>query len=386
MLGGVADRHLLRLMLPRMAQALLIAMGALLIERLLRLFDLVAGAGVGVAPLLGMLASLLPHYLGLALPLAFAIGTLGVLASLCQNNEADVLEAAGWSVRRIGAVFVLCGGLLAMLSLILFGYVQPYSRYAYRTLAHALSEGGWVGPIEQNVFLHVGDDLIISAEDADPTGLVLSRVFVVERRDGQETATTAAHAVVDPRPAQGVVGLILFDGTTMLAGGARLDFTRLRLEHEFDLAQSPFRPRGGSERELTLSELSVRMTGEDGLPPEARYATEFHARIARSVSMIAVALLSVPLGVSRKRSPTWPRIAIAVAILTGFHHLLLFAETLGTLGRMDPALAVWSVTGGFLLLSGWLYMSTQSQGSRSSLRLVLRAIDRVRPAPRPDNP
>ena len=57
MIGGVADRHLLRLMLPRLGYALLVAMGALLIERLLRLFDLIAGAGVGVAPLLGMLAS-----------------------------------------------------------------------------------------------------------------------------------------------------------------------------------------------------------------------------------------------------------------------------------------------------------------------------------------
>ncbi|MEM0944955.1 MAG: LptF/LptG family permease, partial [Pseudomonadota bacterium] len=63
-------------MLPKMAAALIVTLGVLLIERLLRLLDFITGNGADIGPVLTMMLNLLPHYMGLALPAAFCIGVL----------------------------------------------------------------------------------------------------------------------------------------------------------------------------------------------------------------------------------------------------------------------------------------------------------------------
>jgi lipopolysaccharide export system permease protein len=156
-----------------------------------------------------------------------------------------------------------------------------------------------------------------------------------------------------------------------------VEFDDLTLEQTFDIDRNPFRPRGESERELTFPELVRRATGADGMPAEPRYWAEFHARLVRAVALIGVALISVPLGVTRKRAPAWPRIAIAVAILVAFNELLQTADSLASLGRVSPALALWGVGAVFMALGAWLFVVTPGQGAPSPLRFLLRRIDVV---------
>lgn len=371
------DRYLLKRMLPRMGVALVITLMALLLERVLRLIDLVTTQGAPLQLVAGMAVNLIPHYLGLALPVTFCIAVLTLLATLSRDNEIDALENAGWSLRRIGAPFIAMAVVLALVSLPLFGELQPYSRYAYREIKHAAQNAGWSGRLEEGVFVQTADGLVVSAGEIDPTGRVLSRVFVLQRDEaGSESVFTAERGLIVPDQEARVVRLLLREGRG-LAGGGWIDFDDLTLEQTFDIDRNPFRPRGKSERELTFSELITRATGADGLAPEPRYWAEFHMRLVRAVSLIGVALLSIPLGVTRKRAAAWPRIAIAVAILVGFNELLQTAGSLASLGRLDPALALWGVGGGFMVLGGWLYAVTPGQGARSPLRGLLRRIDIV---------
>ena len=65
------DRYALRLLAGPMGMALAALLLAQLLERLLRLFDLAASARASPLSVLWMAANLVPHYLGLALPMAF---------------------------------------------------------------------------------------------------------------------------------------------------------------------------------------------------------------------------------------------------------------------------------------------------------------------------
>jgi len=371
------DRYLLRRMLPRMGVALVITLMALLLERVLRLIDLVTTQGAPLELVVGMAVNLVPHYLGLALPVTFCIAVLTLLAALSRDNEIDALENAGWSLRRIGAPFVAMAVALAFVSLPLFGTLQPYTRYAYREIKHAAQHAGWSGRLEEGVFVETENGLVVSAGEIDPTGRVLSRVFVLQPDDdGKASVFTAERGLILPDQEARVVRLLLKEGRG-LAGGGWIEFDDLTLEQTFDIDRNPFRPRGESERELTFAELYTRATGSDGLPGEPRYWAEFHTRLVRAVALIGVALMSIPLGVTRKRAPAWPRIAIAVAILVAFNELLQTAESLASLGRLDPALGVWGVGGAFMALGAWLFAVTPGQGAPSPLRLLLRRIDAV---------
>jgi len=369
------DGYLLRLMLPRMGAALVVTLVALLLERMLRLFDLVTGQGATIGPALGMAISLVPHYIGLALPAAFCIGVLTCLATLSQQNEVDALEAAGWSLRRIGVPFILCALVLMVLSVALFGVIQPYSRYAYYEIRHSVLTSAWNGRIEQGVFVEAGADLTLSAAAIDPTGRVLDRVFAVQKDLKGEVVLTARRGIVVPEDDGKTVRLLLREGVAMTADGSRLDFDELTLERRFPADANPFRPRGDSERELTLAELYTLSRGEGVLPPEPRYAAELHARLIRAVSLIGVALLAVPLGVARKRSPVWPRIAIAIGVLAAYDNLIKMVESMADLGRVDPVLGLWGLCGAFLALTGLIFVLTPGQGALSPVRSLLRMID-----------
>jgi lipopolysaccharide export system permease protein len=368
------DRYLLMRMAPRMAVALLITLLALLMERILRLIDLVTTQGAPLDLVVGMALNLVPHYLGLALPATFCIAVLTALATLSRENEIDALENSGWSLRRIGAPFIAASVVLALISLPLFGVLQPYTRYGYQAIKYAAQNAGWGGRLEEGVFIDAGNGLVISAGEVDPTGRVLSRVFVIQREGETESVFTAERGLILPDPKARVVRLLLKNGRGLVAGGW-LDFEDLKLSREFAIDLNPFRPRGGTERELTFSELLTRANGADGLPPEPRYMAEFHGRLVRTFALIGVALLSIPLGVTRKRAPVWPRIVLALAVLVGFDQLLQTVQSLASLGRIDPVLGLWGVSAVFTLGSGWLYATTPGQGSPSPLRGLLRWID-----------
>lgn len=369
-----ADRYLLWLMLPRMAVALAITLAALVIERLLRLFDFVTQQGASPGPVLGMAVNLLPHYLGLALPAAFCIGILGALSRLSQDSELDALEAAGWSLRRIGLPFLICAVVLGAFSMLLFGYVQPYSRYAYYEVRNEVLTAGWDGRLQGGVFLDLGEELVLSAANVDAGGRVLYRVFMQRQENGEPVAVTADRGVILPEPETRTVRLLLEDGRTLMPDGAVLEFDRLFVPRQFDIDAGPFRPRGANARELTQPELWTAMQMSSG-EEWRRFAVEFHDRLVRAVSLIGIALLSVPLAVARKRSPGWPRIALAVIVLAVFDNLIKFVSGMAELGRVDPAIGLWGLA---LIFNGgalWLYILHPGQGAPSPLQRFLRWID-----------
>ncbi|MEM8793212.1 MAG: LptF/LptG family permease [Pseudomonadota bacterium] len=377
---GRIDRYLIATMAPRMAAALLITLGVLLIERLLRLLDFITGHGADIGPVLTMMLNLLPHYMGLALPAAFCIGTLTAMAQLSRENEIDACESAGWSLRRIGAPMIGCAVVFSLISVLLFGVIQPYSRYAFNELRHAISTSAWDGRVEQGVFLDVGDGMVLSASEIDASGRLLYKVFLARQDEDGETILTAERGVVISAPNDPGVYLVLQNGQITPPGGEKLDFDQLRLDRRFDATNNPFRPRGGHERELTMVELWEQMRGP---APEVRFEVEFHNRLVRALSLIGIALIAVPLGVTRKREPTWRRIVLAVVILAAYDNLIKLASGYAKLGNVDPALALWGACIAFNGLALWLFLMSPGQGALGPIRSTFRLLDRVAaPAPK----
>ncbi|MEX2519541.1 MAG: LptF/LptG family permease [Paracoccaceae bacterium] len=376
------DAYLLRLMATPMMAALAVTLAALLLERVLRLFELLTGKGAPLGLVLSMTLNLVPHYLGLALPAAFAIGIIVVMTSLSSENELDAMEGAGWSIRRIGAGFIFCAALLGVLSLLLFGYLQPYSRYAFQAVKHELVSAAWDARVEAGTFIDAGDGMTISAEAVDPTGRVLDRVFVLQvEDDGAERILTAERGVLIPNPEARSLRLRLESGVAVSIGRAEgevsVSFDSLLLEREFDLNGELFRPRGGSERELTQTELSARIRGEDGLPPEPRYAAEYHGRLVRALALLGVPLIAVPLAVAGKRSPAWRRVMVAMAVLISFQSVIKTVEGMAANGTVDPVLSLWGICAVYFLLGLWLFCTTASQGSDSAVRKFFVGFDHL---------
>lgn len=327
-----------------LAGSVVVILCALLLERILRLIDLVTAHGATLGPVLQMALNLIPHYLGLALPAAFFVSMFVVVSRLADDAELDAMMAAGHSLRRLEMPFVAIALLLTFASIVTYGFLQPYTRYAYRAIFNLVKEAGWTGHMPQGVFVNAGNGMTIFADAVDPTGRRMLRMFIHERKGAVEVITTAERGELQPQPERGLLSLKLHNGRqvhTRGAAAAVLDFEDYAFTRDFSQQARLFRPRGADEREMTIPELyeAIRTSDSSALPDSFR--AEFHGRLARAASILFLPFFAIPMGLAAKRGRRTPGLVIAALILVLYHHALQIGEGLVDLGRADPIVSIW---------------------------------------------
>lgn len=341
------DRYILKLTLAPLGGALGVTLVALLLERVLRLLDLLSESSGRLGFVAQLAANLVPHYLGLTLPAGFFIALFVVITRLNEGSEIDALLASGVSLTRIVAPYLVLAGVLTVASLILFGVLQPYSRYAYRAVMHAAETAGWSGQAEPQTFFAPDQNLTMTADTVDVTGEQLGRVFIRKTLpDGREQVTTAASGRLVRSAAGANVRLDLRDGqefTTASSGATRvLSFKSFAIDLPLTSAEKLLRGRGRDARELTLGELIAQARKPGSMIPRQELLAELYARLARSFALPLLPLLALPLGLSAKRGGRAPGIIIAGLLLIAFQHMLQLGQSLASSGRAQalPAILV----------------------------------------------
>lgn len=327
-----------------LAASLVVILCALLLERILRLIDLVAAHGGPLGPVLQMAINLVPHYLGLALPAAFFISMFVVVARLADDAELDAMMAAGHSLRRLEGPLVLIAVVLALLSLALYGFLQPYTRYAYRAIFSMVKESGWTGDVPQGVFVNAGNGMTIFADAVDSTGRRMTRMFIHERQGDTDVITTAERGELVPKPGDSELQLRLDQGRQVRTRGTAvslLEFDHYAFTRDFSQQTFLFRPRGADEREMTLLELYERVRADDAKAPPDAFHAELHGRLVRAASILVLPFFAVPMGLAAKRARRAPGLMIAAFVLVLYHHSLQFGEGLVDLGRAHPVVSLW---------------------------------------------
>lgn len=342
---SLIDRYLLRLAFWPMVGATGVTLIALLLERTLRLLDMLAGSSDRFGFVAQLAVNLVPHYIGLTLPAAFFLALIVVVNRMNQSSEVDAFLAAGVSLTRLAAPYLCLAAALSLVSLLVFGFLQPYSRYAYRAVLHSAQNAGWNGLVPAETILTPSPDLTMTADEADPTGQRLSRIFIRRLTDqGREEITTAGMAEVRRTEDGQNVRLILQDGQQLrfdAQGNPEvLSFDTFTMQLPVSGPARLLRARGGDERELTLTELADQArTGGTTIARETLKA-ELYGRLARTFSLPLLPLLAVPLGLAAKRSGRAPGALVGGILLLGFHHLVKLGEGLAATGRAPAELAV----------------------------------------------
>jgi lipopolysaccharide export system permease protein len=355
------DRYVARLVFVPLVSTLTLAAMLLLLDKMLKLFDIVISTGGPVGIVWKMLANLLPEYLSLGIPIGLLLGTLLAFRKLALSSELDAMRAIGLGYTRLLRVPYLYAALLLALNVAIVGFVQPRSRYGYEHLRFELRSGALGASIRVGEFTNLGKHMTLRVERSEQEGRLLHGVFVrAEMKGGKTIAVTADHGTF----------LATDDPNTIL-----LRLSNGRLVHNapdyrvprvltFDIQDLPvnlpaieqFRARGGKNEELTLPEL-LKLGGSRA--PD-RHAAEgaranFHMRLVEIVMMLLMPLLAVALAVPPKRSTSGLGLFIAIVMVVAYHKVNQYGERMGELGRVDPVLALWVP---FLIFSGiilWMY-------------------------------
>jgi lipopolysaccharide export system permease protein len=384
--GRTIPRYLLVLTARPFAATLLVVLPALLIERLLRLFDLIASADAPAGSVGRLMIDLVPHYLGLALPAALFIGIYFVIARLSADNELEAMQNAGLSLAWISRPFLLLGSIAAIGSFGLYGYLEPQSRYAYNAAYQAATEGTWSGVIPPGEILHVSKNLIVTADASDPATGTLSHVFVYQRNPGgEEKLTTGRRGTLALSDDGSQVMVSLTDGKQMkVLPDNRINTVSsdsATMRHPFLLRFPAYRARGTDEREMTIGELWRERNSPHPPEPVPVLDGELHARFVRSLSLLDLPLLAISIGLAAKRARRQYGIVVGTIILVLYDHAVEFAQAIGTAGLMDPRALLWGCFGLFTVFCLWMFRRAVRHTSEGPFDgifdLLERAADRM---------
>ena len=354
------DFYVLRQVFTPLLLTLVVSAMLLLLERMLRLFDMVANLGGPVGVVFQMLGNLIPQYVGMALPLGLFLGILLAFRKLSESSELDAFQASGLSLWRLMRAPLALSMVLTVVSVALLGFVQPRSYYAYQSLLFELSSGAFGASIRPGEYSDLGDGFTLRIERAQDDGSRLIGVFAQkERPNGHITTITAEEGTFLATPDGTTILLRLHDGVIV---DVEPDRPAPRVftfqQHDWPLqlpTVTEFRERGGKERELTLPELWIeaRATAD---PAEARrYSAAFWDRTLRSLGMLILPFMAVGLAIGAKRQQRQMGLVVGVVALLVYHKMLEFGAASVGLGSTSLFTALFMPTIIFALLAAFFF-------------------------------
>ncbi|WP_243395840.1 LPS export ABC transporter permease LptF [Sphingomonas oleivorans] len=350
-----------RLIAVPLLATLIIAAMLLILDKMLRLFDFVASEGGPVSVVWRMLASLIPEYLSLGIPIGLMLGILLAFRKLATSSELDVFLAVGVGYRRLLRVPYYYAVGFALLNLAIVGFVQPYARYAYEGLRYELRSGALGASIKVGEFTRLGRRMTLRVEESRDRGRELSGIFVMaERANGRSLAVTAEHgqflATDDPNT---IIFRLTHGVLVHNAPGFKVPRVLSFEGHDLPIdlpRMEAFRERGGADREMTIPEL-VRSGHSESTAPKLRneLRAEFHFRLVEVATMLLLPLLALALAVPPKRSTSALGVFLSIVMIVTQHKINEYAAALGALGRVDPLIALWVPFFAFAALVWWMY-------------------------------
>lgn len=355
------DRYMAKLIAVPLLANLVIASMLLVLDRMRILFNFVATEGGPVSVVWKLLANLLPEYLGLGIPIGLLLGVLFAFRRLATSSELDVLRALGISYNRLLRVPMMYAAGLALVNLAIVGFVQPWARYGYEQLQFELRTGALGASIKVGEFTKFPNGATVRIEKSQMAGDHLEGIFVNKQLAGG--GWLAVSAASGQFLATGNPDEIIFrlSNGTLVSADPRYAVPRVLTFTSHDLPiplprSEMFRKRGGRNLELTLPELA--RIGRDGTAPAELRDTSraaFHFRMAEVATMFVLPLLAVALGVPPKRSTSALGIFLAVVMIVTYHKINEYGQSVGSLGIVDPFLALWVPFALFAALVGWMY-------------------------------
>jgi len=365
MLTRTLALYIIRRILTPFSLALIVLLMVLSLERLLRLVEIVTQQSAPAWKIFEFLFYLLPHYMGLALPIALFLGIFLATRRLQDDSELHAIQNIGLSPRYLYKPVVVIIIPATLFLFLLNGYIQPHARYTYRAAVHELTVDNPLAGLRPGTFIDIGEGSMLRAETIAREAGYLEGIFIAH-----DTEKSPERLAISAQS-----GRIIYEQDTRRPI-LRLENGNVIREHKISGKQSklsfesyPWRLpgalgeayglRGQDEREMTLVELThgrVHNVEPESNPAQNR--AELHVRLVQALSLPFLALWALPLalmGSTRAHKGKAQGLIWGIAILVIYEKIIGLGEANAANGGGTIWLNLWGPWA-VLGLSGWLFM------------------------------
>lgn len=342
------DRYLLVSNMGLFFSFLALALSILMMERMIRLAELLSASDRIFISAAKLITNLVPHYVELALPGAMLITIIISVNRFSRSGEITTLLASGVSLYRIARTYMMIGVVLALISVIISGYLQPLTRYNFRQAVFELQQSSVVTAFKEFKFVQFKDQTIWS-DSVDPSGTKLGNTFITQGYDngtrrflvGREGQLyTGEDGTWSIRLKDAMIGELPAEHVN--AQGTRL--ISQQVDWKLPATQGIFRARGKDHRELTLSELINKTYPTNNYDIDRVKANaDLHDRLSRSALLLFLPLIGVVLGLDLRRNPRTGGVLIGILALLLIQKTMEFALARAESGTVAPWMVMWLV-------------------------------------------
>lgn len=377
---GRLNQYLMKKAATTIGGLIVFACCVLLLERLLRIFQVVETSTNPASDTSQMIVNLLPYYLGIAVPLALLLGIIITVDRFSRSSELTAAFGSGISLFHLTKPFLFIGIFLAVLTVFIEGYLQPVGRYNYRKVENSVKQQSFTAALREGTFTSVGGRTFFAGTDLP--GAAMGPIFIYEKLTEENDKpslriTTASQGKLIVREetmepvlqlAKGQTYAVLGDDTRQLDGD--LSFESSSVARPAEVIE--YRIRGDDEREMTSRELFSNRKGADPrfkISPQVNNAT-LHLRIAKAVLLLILPFIAVPFGLNYGRNPSSAGIAIGVVFLISLQKALEFGQSLGAAGKIPPWAGIWPIIIAVALFAFWIFRKSAYKMGQPPLTAV----------------
>lgn len=319
----------------------------LLLERLLRIFEIVTNSTNPGGDATTMIVNLLPYYLGMAVPIALLLGTTITIDRLSKSSELTAAFGSGFSLFHMTKPFLLLAILLSGITVFVEGYLQPVGRYKYRQTLNLVNQQSFTAALREGKFTKV--DLITFFAGTEGKDGEIGPIFIYETMDEDEdpegyrltTARLGEINVVEGHPVLNLTHAQGFPVSNNKVAG-QVSAKQSAISRPADV--KAYRVRGDDEREMTSAELFQNRNGDQTQSIDKNTNNAMlHLRLSKSVLLLILPFIAVPFGLNYGRNPSSAGIFVGVVFLVSLQKALEFAQSLGAAGKIPPWLGIWGI-------------------------------------------
>ncbi|MFY1825106.1 LptF/LptG family permease [Myxococcus fulvus] len=317
----------------------------LFVMQFLRGTDVLLGSSVTLTDLGRLVAYLTPHFLMMALPIAFLLAILLGLGRLGEDRELTALQALGVGPSRLLAAPMGIAVALSALMLLITSTAQPWGLTGVKELVSEVIRKNVVGDVKSGTFYEDLSDLTLYAERVSPDGKWTNVLLHDDRESSSPLLVLAHRGQVGTSNSGEVLRFALEDGEVHRSGRASEDYSVIHFDGaEISVGVGASMGKRGrftsAKEELTPAELMQAASEAEAQGGDARgFRMALHSRLGGALAPIAFALLGTPLAIGRRQAGRAWGYLLTLGGYVLYYLLSRAFEQLGQQGKLPAALA-----------------------------------------------
>jgi lipopolysaccharide export system permease protein len=375
--------YILKEILPVFLIGMMVFTIILLMDKILKLIEMIVTRGVSLWDILMLLLFISPSFLIFTIPMSVLLSTLISFGRLSGDSEVTAFKASGLSLYQLFLPVSIFSIAACLLTAVCVFYGLPWGNQGFRTTLYKIAQSKADVEIKERVFNDLFDGLVVYVEKIPIRGKKMEGILIYDERDKEKTNTIfAREGLLSSNPKSQEVVLRLFDGDIHRLDSRADVYQKIKFD-AYDLKLELAKALTALGRKLRDHELSIedirekierkKGSGEDSMPQEV----ELHKRYAIPFACIVFGLIGVPLGIQPRRSGRSFGFVFSILLILAYYISLTGSELLALRRTIPPYLAGWApnvIFGGFGI---YLLIKTAKESPFKPVAWLTEALDRI---------